>query len=177
MKTNRSKYSENSGFKIPQDYFENFEERMMRRLEEKEAVKLPAMKSGFSVPNGYFETLDEKIIQRTKDAPPRIISLFKKEYLFYAAAVAAIFILMLGNFFQTESDQPLGWDDIEISAMENYIDEGYEMGFFELNTSDYSNLILKDGKLIDDSDFYSVNSDAVFDYIDENIEDPTYILE
>ncbi|MCM8570772.1 hypothetical protein NE848_15355 [Gramella jeungdoensis] len=177
MKTNRSEYSKNSGFKAPQDYFENFEERMMRRLQEQEAVKLPVKESGFSVPDGYFERLDEKILKRTVDERPRVISLFKKEYLFYAAAVAAIFILMLGNFFQTESDQPLGWDDIEISAMENYIDEGYEMGFIELNTSDYSDLILKDGKLIDDSDFYSVNSEAVFDYLDENIEDPTYILE
>lgn len=178
MKTNKPKYSENSGFKVPKDYFENFEDRMIRRLEEQEAVKLPVNESGFSVPDGYFESLDERILKRTKDnTPTRVINLFKKEYLFYAAAVAAIFILMLGNFFQTESDQPIGWDDVEISAMENYIDEGYDMGFIDLNTSDYSEFILKDGKLIDDSDFYSVNSEAVIDYIDENIEDPTYILE
>ena len=177
MKTNNSKYSENSGFRLPQNYFEKFEERMMRRLDEQEANKLPGRESGFGVPEGYFESLEERILQKTKDTGKPVISIFRKEYLFYAAAVAAIFILMLGNFFETESEQPVGWDDVEISAMENYIDEGYDMGFIDLNTSEYSEFILKDGKLIDDSDFYTVNSDAVFDYIDENIEDPTYILE
>ncbi|TBW28976.1 hypothetical protein [Gramella sp. KN1008] len=176
MKTDKSKYPKNSGFKVPKDYFDNFEERMMRKLEEQEAVKLPVTQSGFAVPDGYFDTLEEKILQKTKDSTP-VISIFRKEYLFYAAAVAAIFILMLGNFFQTTSDQPVGWGDIEISIMENYIDQGYEMGFIDLNTSDYSDLILKDGKLIDDSDFYSVNPETVMDYIDKNIEDPSYILE
>lgn len=177
MKTNKSKYSENSGFKVPEDYFGNFEDRMLRRLEEQEAVKLPVQESGFAVPDGYFDTLEERILEKTRDKETPVVSIFKREYLFYAAAVAAVCILMLGNFFQTGAEESLGWDDIEISVMENYIDEGYDMGFIDLNTSDYSDLIMKDGKLVDDSDFYSVSPETVIDYIDENIEDPTYILE
>lgn len=177
MKPNKSKYSENSGFKVPVDYFMEFEERMMNRLEEQDEFSLPVVESGFSVPDAYFESLEDRILKETDGSPTKVRKLFRKEYLFYAAAVAAIFILMLGNFFETEAYQPISWDDIEISAMEEYIDEGYEMGFIDLNASEYSDLILSDGKLIDDSDFYTVNSDAVFDYIDENIEDPAYILE
>jgi len=177
MKTNESKYPQNSGFKVPKDYFGNLENKMMQRLEDQKSFEIPARGKEFSVPDGYFNSLEDKIIAKTQNNKPQVISLFKKEYIFYAAAVAAIFVLMLGNFFKTGTNQPLGWDDIEISAMENYIDEGYDMGYFELSSAEYSDYVFENGKLIDDSDFNTVNSDAVFDYIDENIEDPAYILE
>jgi len=177
MKTNKSKYSQNSGFKVPKDYFGSFEERMLLRVNDEKSTTIPLKGKAFSYPAGYFDSLENKIIAKTTKNNPRVIKLFKKEYLVYAAAVAAIFVLMLGNFFETAVEQPVGWEDIEISAMENYIDEGYDMGYFELNTAEYSDYVFENGKLIDDSDFNSVNSDAVFDYIDENIEDPAYILE
>lgn len=177
MRTNKSKYPGNSGFKTPENYFGSFEEKMLRRLEEEKTVEIPVKGKAFSVPSAYFDSLEDKIIARTKNKETRVINLFRKEYLFYAAAVAAIFVLILGDFFKTESNQPLGWDDIEISAMENYLEEGYEMGYFELNSAEVSDFVFEDGRLIDDSDFNTVNSDAVFDYIDENIEDPAYILE
>ncbi|CAL66029.1 hypothetical protein [Christiangramia forsetii] len=177
MKTNQSKYPQNSGFKIPKDYFGNLEEKMMLRLEDQKSIEIPPKGKEFSVPDGYFSSLEDKIIAKTYDENTRVRRLFKKEYFFYAAAVAAIFVLMLGNFFKTGTNQPLGWDDIEISAMENYIDEGYDMGYFELSSAEYSDYVFENGKLIDDSDFNTVNSDAVFDYIDKNIEDPAYILE
>ncbi|MCB7480024.1 hypothetical protein [Christiangramia sediminis] len=177
MKTNKSKYSQNSGFKAPEDYFGSFEEKMMRRLGNEKSAAIPPKGKAFSVPDTYFDSLEDKIIAKTNTSEPRVVRLFRKEYLYYAAAVAAIFVLMLGNFFQTGNDQPIGWDDIEISAMETYIDEGYEMGYIELNSAEVSDFVFENGKIIDDSDFKTVNSDAVFDYIDENIEDPAYILE
>ncbi|MDR5590040.1 hypothetical protein [Christiangramia sp. SM2212] len=176
MKTNKSKYPKNSGFKAPEDYFRNFEDRFMQKLEGDDLTELPVSASGFHTPQGYFDTLEDRLIAQTKDET-KVVKLFRKEYLLYAAAVAAIFILMLGNFFKTETAQPIGWDDIEVSAMESYIDEGYDMGYIELNSAEISDFVFEDGKLIDDSDFNSVNSDAVFDYIDENIEDPAFILE
>ncbi len=178
MKTNRSKYPENSGFKLPENYFESLEERIMHRLEAEDMIDLPSKNPGFKVPEGYFDSLEERVIGRTfEKSAPRVIRLFKKEYLFYAAAVAALFILMLGNFFKSDSQQTIGWDDIEISAMENYIDEGYEMGFIDLNSAEYSEYLFEGGKLVDDSDFKNVNSEAVFDYLEENLDDPDYIIE
>lgn len=177
MKTNRPKYSHKSGFKVPEDYFGNLEDKMLDNFNMQESVELKSTGSGFKVPEGYFDTLEEKITSRTKQQKPRVISLFKKEYIFYAAAVIALFALLLGDFFKSGSNQNLGWDDIELSAMENYIDEGYEMGFIDLNSSEYSDFILNGGQLVQEEDFNSVNSDAVFEYIDENLEDPAFILE
>lgn len=177
MKTNRPKYSHKSGFKVPEDYFGNLEDKMLDNFNMQESVELKSTGSGFKVPDGYFDTLEEKITSRTKQQKPRVISLFKKEYIFYAAAVIALFALLLGDFFKSGSNQNIGWDDIELSAMENYIDEGYEMGFIDLNSSEYSDFILNGGQLVQEEDFNSVNSDAVFEYIDENLEDPAFILE
>ena len=177
MKTNRQKYSQNSGFKVPEDYFGNFEDVMMQRLDSQKSIELPVQKSGFAAPGGYFDNLEDSILSKAKTGSPRVINIFKKEYLFYAAAVAAIFVMLLGNFFNRGINEPLGWDDVEISAMENYIDEGYDMGYIELNTSDYSDFIIPGNQLVNDEDFNSVNSEAVFEYIDENIDDPTFILE
>jgi len=177
MKSNKSKYSQNPGFKIPKDYFGNFEERIMGKLDEQDSFKIPAKDHGFSVPKDYFDSLEKKIIAKTHTNKPKVIRLINKEYLFYAAAVAAICVLMLGDFFKTGVEQPLGWDDIEVSAMESYIDEGYDMGIIELNSAEVSDFVFENGKLIDDSDFKTVNSEAAFDYIDENMENPAYILE
>lgn len=177
MKPNRKKYSQNSGFKIPEDYFRDFEEKMMRQLESENSVELPVLKSGFATPEGYFERVEDSILAKVDTQKPKVIRLFKKEYLFYAAAVAAIFVMFLGNFFNSEINDTVGWDDVEVSAMENYIDEGYDMGYIDLNTSEYSDFMFQGNQLVNDEDFNSMNSEAVFEYIDENIEDPTFILE
>ncbi|MUP47148.1 hypothetical protein E0K83_15520 [Gramella sp. BOM4] len=178
MKTNNSKYQDKSGFRVPEDYFESFDSNMMDRLKEISSFELPDNGKPFKVPAGYFDDLDSRILNKLNEEPKsRVVSLFRKEYLYYAAAVAAIFVLMLGNFYQVEATEELGWDDIEISVMENYIDEGYEMGYIDLNALDYSEFISKDGTLIDDSDFKNVSSQDALDYLDENMEDPAYILE
>lgn len=176
MKTDNPKYNSNSGFKVPENYFRNFEDRLMDKINDQDPAQLPVKESGFTVPQGYFNELEDRLLKET-GKPTKVVKLFKKEYLFYAAAVAAIFVLMLGNFFKTEPQQNLGWDDVEITDMENYFEEDYNMSYMEWNTSEYSDLISDGSKIIHEEDFNTVDSEAVFDYLDENIEDPTYILE
>ncbi|GAA4322098.1 hypothetical protein GCM10023115_50010 [Pontixanthobacter gangjinensis] len=176
MKPNSPKYQSKPGFKVPDDYFSSLEDKLMRRIDAENKADLPDMGSGFTVPEGYFDTLEEQILSKT-NRPSKVVSLFKKEYLYYAAAIAAIFVLMLGNFFQAEQPQNLGWDDVEITEIEDYFDEDYNMSYMEWNTTEYSDLMFDDARLIYEEDFNNVDSEAVFDYLDENIEDPTYIFE
>lgn len=177
MKSDNTRYPQKPGFKVPEDYFGNFEERLMQRLREEKSSELPVARGSFGVPEAYFDSLEDRIINKIENADRPVIRLWRKEYLFYAAAVIALCLLMFGNLFRVESDNPIGWEDIEISAIENYIDEGYEMGYIDLSSSDYSDLFARDGKLIDETDFNNINSEAALDYIDENMEDPTFILE
>lgn len=177
MSPQKKNISQQSPFKVPEDYFGEFEERMMQRIEDSSSLAPSNIEAGFNVPEGYFETLEDKILVKSTRKKSKVVSLNKKEYLFYAAAVAALFIMMIGDVFKTGPEQAPGWDDLEISAMENYIDEGYDMGYIELNTMEYSEFISKGEKLIDEEDFNDINSQAAFDYIDENIDDPSFILD
>ncbi|MCH4822881.1 hypothetical protein ML462_06815 [Gramella lutea] len=177
MSPQKKNISNHSPFKVPENYFENLEERMMQKFDDSKSLLPSEKNSGFKVPDSYFENLEDKILARSAKKESKVINLFKKEYLYYAAAVAALFIMMIGDVFKTRPEYTPGWDDLEISAMENYIDEGYEMGYIELNTSDYSEFISKNEQLIDEEDFNDINSEAAFDYIDENIDDPSFILD
>lgn len=176
MKTNSSKYSENSGFKVPEDYFSNLENDIMACLETTNLSDLKIEGTGFKAPENYFETIEDQVFEKLEQHDSGVVSIFKKEYIYYAAAVAAVFILMVGNYFPANQSEAVGWDDVEVSAMESYIEEGYEMGYIDLSSSEYSDFFVS-GELVNDSDFDEVTSEAVFEYIDENIEDASYIME
>tara|TARA_R100000789_G_scaffold71640_1_gene67356 strand:- start:528 stop:1061 length:534 start_codon:yes stop_codon:yes gene_type:complete len=174
MKSKRSTYHKNSGFKIPPDYFEEFENRLNEKVQAPD-FEFSKKESGFKTPVNYFEELESRILTNIEEES-KVISLFSKQTWYYVAGLAAMFILIF-NLPQTNSYSSPTWDNLELSVMENYIDEGYDMGYIDLNTSDFSDYIFEDGRLIDDSDFNSVTSNAVFEYIDEYVEDPTFILE
>lgn len=175
MSTNNSKYPQKPGFKVPENYFEELEEKLMQGFAEENSIELPSVKSGFKVPEGYFEKLEDQILEKQKSTG-KVISIFRKEYLYYAAAVAAIFILVwIAPFNKTATEDPLGWDDVEVSAMEDYIVESYDLDY--MDSAEFSSLFLDDEKLVDDSDFENVDSNVVIDYLEENVDDPLDIIE
>ena len=53
-----------NGFKSPENYFEDFEDRLFNKLSED---KLPK-ESGFKVPEGYFDQLDQSLILNAKNS-------------------------------------------------------------------------------------------------------------
>ena len=103
---------------------------------------------------------------------PKLIPLFKKEYMLYAASIAAIIIALAGSLYinPTPTDS---WENIEVSVLENYIDDNN----IDLSTTEISGFLFSDGIVVDDANFEEVNSEAMLDYLDENVEYPTFILE
>lgn len=177
MNTNNSKYPKKAGFQVPENYFEKLEDRLLQRVAQERDTTLPEISHGFKTPKGYFENLEERILEAQKQQPG-VISIFRKKYLYYAASVAAIFILMWVAPFDTESrTSAIGWDDIEVTTIEDYIMEGYETGYIDMDASDFSDFFPENDQLVDDSDFGNMNSDAVIDYIEENIDDPSDIMQ
>lgn len=49
------------GFKVPQDYFDKLEERIMQNIAMDELPK----ETGMRVPNGYFEQLESRVMSKT----------------------------------------------------------------------------------------------------------------
>jgi len=171
MNTKNFNHKNSTGFKTPEGYFQNLEQDLMKKISR--VQEMPA-NSGFVAPKDYFNELEDDILSKIHEPDTKVIPLFKKEYWLYASAVAAILIIALGNFWVDSPSTNTGWDDIEITALENYLDESYEMGSIDLNSIEYSGLLME-GDL--EADFTDINKEAAFEYIDQNVEDPSYIME
>lgn len=173
MQMNLEKYKNKSGFKIPHNYMEDLEITLFKKLEIP-ASEIKDSKTGFKVPEFYFEQLENEIQEkiRLENKRGKLIRLPSKKQLYYASAIAAIFLILFSTgLFRTPESS--GLDSLEFAAMEQYIEEEN----LDLNYNDISNLIYEEGLIMDDFNSYSLNDQAVFDYLDENFEDASLILE
>ena len=106
-------------FNTPQDYFNNFEDRLFQRIEEEHFPK----SSGFKVPEAYFDNMEQRMLDlSTEDDKKKVIPLFPKKYFGYAAAIAASFIIGV-MVFKSKSDG-LTMDNIQLSIVDEYIEDG-----------------------------------------------------
>ena len=118
MKTDKSYKINNGGFKVPDDYFENFEQDLMDTIHLKSNVP----ESGFKVPMNYFESLDERIMDSIEStSSSKVIRLQPWKSVVTIAAVAATILLMLGFFIN--SNDPLDFEKLETASIESYISE------------------------------------------------------
>jgi hypothetical protein len=110
------------GFKVPDNYFDNFEARLFDKINLESLPK----DSGFRVPEGYFERFDDRMVQKLfgSENRPKVIRLNSKRTLTYVLAIAACLALIVSVALQKESlVQQL--DSLKITSIENYINEGY----------------------------------------------------
>ena len=177
MKNNNLPYHSKPGFKVPEDYFEDLEERLMFAVREEnmlpEGIKDLQGKAGFTVPEGYFENIEEILVDKVKNNPGKVINLVSTRKLFYAAAVAAVFIGIISTVFFKSKTAEYTMDSIELSALENYIEEGY----FDLDYNDLSSFITEDGYSFGNYNTDDFSDEAMYNYINENIEDPEFLFE
>lgn len=96
MKKTRIEDIKETGFRVPDNYFKDFEDTLLAELKLKETVG----KSGFKVPTGYFESLDESIFNAvTEKKQVKVMTLFSWKKVVYTTAIAASLILMFNVFF------------------------------------------------------------------------------
>ncbi|MBR9846643.1 MAG: hypothetical protein GYB35_11345 [Algicola sp.] len=114
MKKDKLQNIKTSGFKIPEAYFSNVEERVRNEVR----VKDKADQSGFQVPENYFDTLDDHILSRLEHETP-VINLKSQQVFYYVAGIAASLIVMF-NVFYTPETITIG--DVETVSIENYLE-------------------------------------------------------
>lgn len=160
-----------SGFKTPQNYFDDFEERLFQKIEEEQFPK----SSGFKVPDGYFKNLDGRILksvtQSNSTEKKKVISLIPKKYFGYAAAIAACLLVAI-QVFTPQGEHP-NIDSIKISMLDKYIEDGYlNMNLYELTNyfeaSDISGLHI---------DLELIPEGVLESYLKENMDGTTLISE
>lgn len=159
MSTNKLHNIKETGFKVPKDYFESFEDAFLNEIKLKEITT----DSGFKVPDNYFDSLEDKItsaVNQEKDI--KVIKLVTWRKAAYAAAIAASLVLMFNIYFNQKS--PVTIDTIETASIENYILNE------ELETTEIASLFIEDDlsdvQLIHDG----FSSESIENYIFDNVE-------
>jgi hypothetical protein len=174
MKKNKLATHFKSGFKVPNDYFEDFEAKMMRSVSsEQSTLKQSREKSGFTIPENYFDGLEEQVLAKVERPEPRgmVISLFRKKQFYAAAGIAAVFIGIISTLLLKPN--PVNSLDSEyISVLEEYIDgENIDLNFNEITT-----FIFEEDYVLEDLSTTALSDEDVFDYIIDHVENPSLIL-
>jgi hypothetical protein len=167
MKDNLKK----SGFKAPENYFENFETELFIRLKEEKFPK----KSGFEVPDGYFDSLETTLLEKVNkkevlsNETGKVISLFPKRYYAYTAAIAACLLVAVTLFNSKQNVSSI--DTIQIGLIDKYIEEGnLNLDLYELT----SYLEVDDIEIVDfDNQYFSQNT--LEEYLLENTDEEILI--
>lgn len=122
MKIQKLHTTKKTGFKVPKDYFYGLEDSIINQAKLSEIIK----SSGFKTPPVYFDSLEDKILAKTKQEP-KLIYLFTKQNLMYAASIAAVLILMLNVFwYNSNSTSTIELAEIELYLLQQDISE-YEL--------------------------------------------------
>jgi len=158
-----------NGFNTPKDYFDEFEERLFSKISEDGLPK----DSGFKTPEGYFDQLDTKILKSVNDATvqTKVIPLFGKRTLYYAAAIAACAILVFSIINTNNSINTI--NSIEISTIESYIEDGN----LDIDSYDIAFLLKDEDLNIISSEIEFISETLLEDYLLENIDDSSILIE
>ncbi|WP_298534739.1 hypothetical protein [uncultured Algibacter sp.] len=118
MKKSNLNKIKSTGFKLPDDYLDSFEEQVLGKIHDK--PKLDAIEtSGFKKPENYFDSLEERIAQKlSNQKETKVITLNAKRTLVYLSGIAAA-ILVLFNLAIFDSKP--SFDDLETETVENYL--------------------------------------------------------
>lgn len=165
MNTNKLHKIKDTGFKVPEDYFDSLEDSILNELKLTKFEKA----SGYKTPENYFESLEEKITSTIKhDKDGKVIKLFTWRKATYVAAAAASLILLINVYFnQTKS---ITIDTIETASIEDYI-INEDLETYEI-ASLFTEEDLSDVQLIHDS----FSSETLESYIFDNVEIEDIIL-
>ena len=154
------------GMKVPEGYFESFEERLAVKIAEEALPKA----SGFKVPDGYFDTLEVSILQQIeKETTVKVVPLYKRKSVIYITSIAACLALIFTIFTSNETKEAV----IEVADIEAYFNEGnldYDSTDIAqlLNDTDLEGLLLETD---------NISLESLEDYLLENLDDTTLLIE
>lgn len=166
MKENRLPYRKDSGFKVPEGYFGEFEDRMMTRLTLTEGK---FEENPFKVPENYFKELSGRLMENVNTAPEKgkIIPLFNRRMLSYVASIAAIFAILLSSVI-FKSTGELSFEDLNVVAIENYLLESLDLENTNIAPAEDYNFTASANPNID--------KEALLEYLNDHIEEPALLL-
>ncbi|QSS96855.1 hypothetical protein [Psychroflexus sp. ALD_RP9] len=152
MDKHKATYQKKSGFKVPDNYFNEFKISELNLIEKKV----------FNIPDNYFEELEIKLPQESK-----VINL-RQRVLLISSSVAAILIIALIALYPSRNNQKLdSFSNVEQSEIEDYLETELE------NPEDY----IDDNTPIDFNNFEQnqLSSEEIAKYLGDNLYEEDFI--
>ncbi|WP_046744805.1 hypothetical protein [Kordia zhangzhouensis] len=116
-------HTNQTGFKTPKEYFENFEDRFFERLTTESTIPET---SGFKAPEMYFNRLEDTLSEKlfSNESETKVISLqFKKNYQKYIRyAVAACLVLVSSVAIYQNTKEIISIETVENSEINTFIE-------------------------------------------------------
>jgi hypothetical protein len=159
-----------SEFKVPENYFDDFEKRIFNKIESETLPK----DTGFKAPDGYFDNLEDVILQKlnTEEKPQKLINLNSRRTWVYITSIAACLAIIASMLISNKSIVKQ-IDSLKTASIEKYIEEGY------LDLESYEVLALLDDedltKINFESDIFS--EETLDNYLLENSIEETLLIE
>lgn len=165
MKKNKIHNINETGFKVPNDYFSNLDDSILTHIKLKEKIN----NSGFITPQNYFETLEKNIIEKiSKKESIKVIPLFSKRNIIYVSSIAAAVLLLFNlSIFDKKSD----WDKLDTETVENYIIEE-NIGSYEI-----ASLLSEDSFIEENFIIQGINEEHLETYLLDNLDIEDFIIE
>ncbi len=158
MKKEKLHNIKSNGFKTPEDYLDNFEDRLFERFKTKETID-DINDSGFTTPEGYFNTIEDKIISQLNVDKKPLIRLKSRTTFYYIVGIAACFVLFFSLFF--DNSRNISFDDLETVSIESYL--------YQEEYSDDELALLFNNEELSITDFsdYSLSEEMIDQFIED----------
>lgn len=150
-------------FKTPEGYFDSFHERLMDKINEEETGQEKSVipkTDGFGIPDGYFDTF------KVEPKEVKVIHLKSyKKFYYSGAAIAAIFILIFGLTWKTDS--PITFEDLASAEIDAY----FETTELDMSTYEIAEVVSLNSLEVNDVLDNALKDENILEYLDENVED------
>ena len=165
MKKNKLHNIKETGFKVPDDYFNTLEDVTLSEIK----LKKMSSDSGFKLPEDYFNTLEATITNKiSTKAPTKVIPLFRKRILIYISSTAAVVLLLFNlSIFKNKPT----FESLDFETVENYI-MNENIGSYEIAA------LLSEEDLLEEYFIeYQIEEETIEAYILDHLDVEDIILE
>ncbi len=157
---------DNGGFKVPEGYFEGFENKLSKKLTlstQEKSILSTNKSAGFKVPEDYFNSFEDNVLKKIdgQQHKGRVVSLFTKRNLLYFSGVAAMIAIVLSISINKTPD--VNFDDIEIADIYTYFNEGN----IELSNEEIASLVEEDISYTEAFEDEFLNDQDLIEYLSE----------
>lgn len=160
MKKSQLHHIKNTGFEIPETYFDTFDERLQKKMEMQD-IMTTVSDPGHKVPDHYFQDFDQILeTQLHTEKSPKVKTLMTWRNVALISGMAASLLLMF-KIFNTPDDV-LSINQIETASIEDYLKSE------NLTTFDLASFLNDDDLEIDNFVTNTLSAESLENYLLNN---------